>query len=280
MPLLSHQLRKPAPRTPHEAMTSLYAGDLFVFAATPASRTLVATARRHLVEALGTRYAPVGRGWRCPEVPFPRVAEVRQRLYADPDLRAQAARVVAELGWPARETRIDAPRLRVITAGAEREPKAAPVYVLHRDTWYACSQAQINWWTPLFDCPAEQAFAFYPQRFTTPVENSSADFDYARWAGDVGWHGAAPLTTYPAPSQGDDVDPGEEVRFPLAAGDLLLFSAAQLHRTTPNPVAGTSRLSLDFRTLTEGPGSGAPNVDNQSSGAEERVQREFLSLLK
>ncbi|WP_428263774.1 hypothetical protein [Haliangium sp.] len=288
-----------APESWREVLAGLFRGELFVFPATAASRALVAAARECLGQVVGpdaqpaaatataTADADAADAWRCPALSAAQVRAVRAALYARPELPARAARVVASLGFPAR-TRLDAPRLRVITAGAEREPAAAPVYVAHRDTWYGCAQAQVNWWMPVFDTPSEQAFVFYPDAFARAVANTSAGFDYERWMAAIGWHGEAPVEAYPQPTAAAyaELTRARERRFDFGAGDILLFAAAQLHQTRPNPIAGTSRLSVDIRTVIDpssedlaGPGAAgrwaAPNVDNASTGADTRVAREF-----
>ena len=253
----------------------LFAGDLFVLAGPAPAQALARRVRQCLADVAGIVQGD-GAAWRCPALDAPTVARVREALYAQPDLHSQAAAVVAALGL--REAaRVDAPRLRVITAGAEHEPAAAPVYVVHRDTWYGCDQAQVNWWIPVFDTPAEQVFVFYPDYFDRAVPNTSAGFDYAAWMATIGWHGAAPLDAYPQPTV--DVTGAPALRFDCHAGDILLFAAAQLHQTRPNPIAGTSRLSVDLRTVIDGlPALSAPNVDNASRGAAERVAREFAAV--
>lgn len=267
------------PQTWRELFARLFAGDLFVLAGTAASRGLARGVRQRLADVAGFAL-PEDEGasaaWRCPALDGATVARVREALYAQPDLHAQAAAVVAALGM--REVaRVDAPRLRVITAGAEHEPAAAPVYVVHRDTWYGCDQAQVNWWIPVFDTPAEQVFVFYPEYFDRAVPNTSARFDYDTWMATIGWHGQAPVEAYPQPTV--DVTGAPALRFDCRAGDVLLFAAAQLHQTRPNPIAGTSRLSVDLRTVIDGmSGMSAPNVDNASRGAGERVAREFVAV--
>lgn len=282
------------PQTWPALFARLFAGDLFVLAGPAASRALANRVRQCLAGVAGFALprgqsdgGPEGApedtddgagasAWRCPALDAGVVARVREALYAQPDLHAQAAAVVAALGM--REAaRVDAPRLRVITAGAEREPAAAPVYVVHRDTWYGCDQAQVNWWIPIFDTPAEQVFVFYPDYFDQAVPNTSARFDYDTWMATIGWHGEAPLDAYPQPTV--DVTGAPALRFDCRAGDILLFAAAQLHQTRPNPIADTSRLSVDLRTVIDGVSElRAPNVDNASRGAAERVAREFMAV--
>jgi hypothetical protein len=287
------------PQTWPALFARLFAGDLFVLAGPAASRALARRVRQCLADVAGFALPegrPEGRlagepegepdgeiddagasaAWRCPALDIATVARVREALYAQPDLHAQAAAVVAALGMR-QAARVDAPRLRVITAGAERDPAAAPVYVVHRDTWYGCDQAQVNWWIPIFDTPTEQVFVFYPEYFDRAVPNTSARFDYDAWMATIGWHGEAPLDAYPQPTV--DVTGAPALRFDCRAGDILLFAAAQLHQTRPNPIAGTSRLSVDLRTVIDGMSElRAPNVDNASRGAAERVAREFVAV--
>jgi hypothetical protein len=267
------------PRSWDELFARLFAGDLFVLAGVEASLALAGRVRACLADVLGLALpgdAVAAAAWRCPALAPEDVARVRAALYAQPDLHAHAAAVVAALGM--REAaRVDTPRLRVITAGAEHAPEAAPVYVVHRDTWYGCAESQVNWWIPVFDTPAEQAFVFYPEYFDRAVANTSARFDYEAWMETIGWHGQAPLEAYPQPTV--DVTGAPSLRFDCEAGDILLFAAAQLHQTRPNPIAGSSRLSIDLRTVLEGaPVLAAPNVDNASTGAAERVAREFVAV--
>lgn len=91
----------------------------------------------------------------------------------------------------------------------------------------------------------------------------------------VGWHGDAPLEDYPAPQEAA-AKYGPEVRLDVQAGEVLLFAGHHLHQTTPNPVAGTTRLSLDFRFVLGD--AEAPNVDNGSRGAADRLREQFTPV--
>lgn len=254
----------------------VHAGDLVVFQRSDLTLELVRRVRaeiRTCFPELDADWDDLGL-WPCRLLEFGRLADLRDRLYSQPALHQLAARIIEAAGFES-VTCVDAPRLRVINHRAEALPEAAPLFVIHRDTWYACPEAQINWWIPIFKTPVEQAFAFYPEHFEREVENTSRSFDYARWMERVGWHGRTALDDYPAPTRYEPET--KPLRFDFEAGDLLLFSAAQLHRTLPNPVANSSRVSLDFRTVTPG-ARGARNVDNGSAGALERVRREFVPL--
>lgn len=265
-----------APNSAAELERRLHAGELFVYHRTELSLELVSRVRAALRRCVPEAQADVEdiSAWPCKQLPFERLAELRAELYSDPKLHQLAAQIIRAAGFED-STCVDAPRLRVINHGAESLPDAAALFVVHRDTWYACPESQINWWLPIFDTPREQAFAFYPEHFASAVVNSSKDFEYEHWMETVGWHGSAPLKDYPAPTSYEpQADP---VRFEFEAGDVLLFSAAHLHRTLPNPVIDSSRLSIDFRSVTPG-ARGARNVDNSSRGGLERVRREFVPL--
>lgn len=260
-------------RSEFEAQTlvrQLHEGDLFVFEGTEASRALISQVHDVLRTTPGLPALPSLEG-PYPAASHEALTHVRETLYGQCNLRGLAAQIVAEFSQT-EGTYLDNPRLRAVTAGAEAILDAAPVFVAHRDTWYSCDQAQINWWVPVFDCPKSQAFVFYPEYFDTAVPNASQDFDYARWMKNVGWHGQAPLSEYPAPFQ--PVEATESISFDMKAGDILLFASAHLHQTLPNRIAGSSRLSLDFRSVLPG-GAASPNADNQSRGAELRMQEQF-----
>jgi hypothetical protein len=100
--------------------------------------------------------------------------------------------------------------------------------------------------------------AFYPRCFSAVLENSSKEFDYYDWNAvgrkESARHIAA--DTRRQPKLTADIDLGEEVRFIVPPGGVILFSGAALHATVPNS-SGVARFSIDFRTA---------NVDDLSGG--------------
>lgn len=261
------------PATAERLVEQIHQGDLFVFSATPQSLSLVALARDCIRQEVGADWVAQASEGLCPPLPYDQVRKIRERIYAHPRLQSEAREIIRSFGLP-EGTRVDTPRLRVITHGDEKNPETRAVYVVHRDTWYGCPQDQINWWMPLFHTPLAQAFGFFPRYFREPVPNTSQIFEYDHWMKTVGWHGSTDLTRYPQPNA--DIEKEGMVRFDFEAGDLLLFSAHHLHQTQPNPIPNSARWSLDFRS--SGHQSASPNVDNLSRGAEERVLREFQPI--
>jgi ectoine hydroxylase-related dioxygenase (phytanoyl-CoA dioxygenase family) len=165
-------------------------------------------------------------------------------------------------------------RLRVVPHRGFENPRAAPIYYAHRDTWYAHSQAEITWWVPLHDVTQEETFVFYPDYFAVPVGNNSEEFDHDQWVAQgtslkIGWQNREAGRTYLYPGQVGELNPGREWALSARAGEVVLFSGAHFHQTRQN-TTGRTRFSLDFRTVhldDHNAGIGAPNVDNRSRGS-------------
>lgn len=200
---------------------------------------------------------------------YARIGKVRKRLAGEALFQKRLYELLEEQGFVRGEHAVDPTRLRAVTHLGHENPLAAPAYTAHRDSWYANPQAQINWWIPLHAVTAADSFAFFYGYFNKPVANESGDFDYDEWMKSVGWQSTSgkKAVVYPEAESGsynaDEAEP-----FACNAGDIILFSCAQLHQTTKN-ASGMTRFSVDFRTVHLGDheaGKGAPNVDNQSTG--------------
>jgi hypothetical protein len=159
-------------------------------------------------------------------------------------------------------------RLRSITSYAHTIKEAKPAFAIHRDTWYANSESQINWWIPLFDVTELDMFSFYPEYFSKPVRNNSNEFDYNEWNSAGGFQSDTNNRFKIFPELKENIDLKNELKILCKAGDLLVFSASHLHGTTPN-LTNETRFSLDFRTvdIEDINKNAAPNVDNYSKGS-------------
>ena len=162
---------------------------------------------------------------------------------------------------PAR-TSWDPPRLRIVPPATGRDVGTVG---FHRDTWGSNLLAQTNWWLPLRPLTDERTIAFYPEYWSTPIANTSAEWDLAairerRRAGKpLGELSMVPTPTAPPRT-------GSEVRVVIEPGDLLCFSGAHLHASVPNTSAG-SRVSAELRTINSDDlalGRGAPALDGEA----------------
>jgi hypothetical protein len=246
---------------------------VFLLPATPESLALVALAKNVLGAELGED--PRGAHARFDDADlFERIGRVRRAIYVEPAAHELLRAMAASVGFEPHETAFDPARLRAILHGAADNPRAAPVYYPHRDTWYGHPMSVVTIWTALDDLSADESFVFYPARFRAPVPNDSETFDYDAWVArgsslKIGWQDrdASLRARYPGTLGDDDYGPAEG--FACKAGEVLLFSGAQFHRTLPQ-AHGRSRFSLDARLVhlaDEASGLGAPNVDGRARGS-------------
>jgi hypothetical protein len=204
---------------------------------------------------------------------FERVGRIRHAIYTEPSAHALLRAMAASVGFDAEVTAFDPARLRVIAHDAFKNPRAAPVYFPHRDTWYAHPMSVVTIWTATCDLDADETFVFFPERFRRPVPNDSEVFDYDDWVSrgwslKIGWQDrdASLRARYPTASGEPAWGPAQG--FSCRRGEILLFSGAHFHQTLPQAL-GRTRFSLDARlvNLTDhGLGLGAPNVDGRSRG--------------
>ncbi|MEO0415947.1 MAG: hypothetical protein AAF226_13450, partial [Verrucomicrobiota bacterium] len=182
--------------------------------------------------------------------------------------------VVDDCGFDSHQVAFDPIRIRVVLPGGHHNPKAAPVYYPHRDTWYAHPESLLVWWIPLHDLKPEETFEFYLSKFDQPVANDSEIFDYSEWIKDgpalkIGWQKEDSGENGGYPSAQVDTRALQGTGFSCAAGGNLIFAGAHFHQTLAQDF-DTIRYSLDFRVVhldDVKSNRGAPNCDNRSRGS-------------
>lgn len=196
-----------------------------------------------------------------------KLRSLRLALIEDIECQSYVRSLMADFGFAAENNAFDFIRLRGVMPNGHLNPALERAYSLHRDTWYANPQCQVNWWIALQDTPAERTFSFYPAFFDKKVENTSGAFDYDTWMNTVGWQGTRKQQNVSYPHTLEILPAAERKGFSCRAGEVLLFSAAHLHQTNPNST-DLCRFSIDFRTAHLDDHynfKGAPNADNGSS---------------
>jgi len=184
--------------------------------------------------------------------------------------KEQVRAVLEAFGCDLDDTYFDVPRLRIVPHGGYLSSGVSYAYKAHRDIWYASPTAQVNWWLPVFDVTADRAMSFFTEYWEKPLKNSSAEFDYGDWCA-VGRKMAATQVkedTRKHPLPQESVSVASELRIAGTRGEVIMFSASQLHSTAPNQ-SGATRFSIDFRTFSLKDlrsGRGAPNIDTKSTG--------------
>ena len=185
--------------------------------------------------------------------------------------------IVEEAGFRPEETHYDLPKPRTSFPLGHLNTGVAFAFPWHRDVWYSAPAQQINWWLPIFPVREDNAMGFDPNGFARAVPNTSDTFDYYE-------NNASRLTTATQVSRERQSRPGAIDHHPdqqlvilPAPGEVLLFSGAQLHTSTPN-TSGRARYSVDFRTVFVPDlvaGRGASLVDAYCTGT---AIRDFVNV--
>jgi hypothetical protein len=247
----------------------VFDGEIFVLDASAQSSRLASITAEHAALAFGCARGDLPRVHErlAAEEAWRRTCAARASLASDPSAMSAAIALAKSLGFALASLAVDAPRLRIVEPLMHLRPSAQRAFYAHRDTWYGCPRAQVNAWIPLFDVDERDSFAIYPSAFGTRVDNDSAAFDYLSFA-RVGGFQSAQLTAAVYPRAIGSL-PGEPRRARARANQVVVFSPAHLHATTPNET-GHTRASVDVRfvdVIEHRQGIGAADVDNRSRGS-------------
>jgi hypothetical protein len=185
--------------------------------------------------------------------------------------------IIEEAGFPAEQTHYDLPKPRTSFPAGHLTTGVAFAFPWHRDVWYSAPAQQINWWLPIFPVRENNAMGFDLASFDRAVPNSSELFDY--YENNASRFTTATQVTKERQARPAALNhkPGQELVILPAPGEVLLFSGAQLHASTPN-TSGRARYSVDFRTVHVPDlmaGRGAPLVDVHCTGT---AIRDFINV--
>lgn len=249
-----------------ERRSVIFHGDVVHLEASEASKRLAGVALRHVRLAFGEDPRTAHERFGAEDL-WARTCDARAALAEDDEARSASIALAETLGFARASLAVDAPRLRVVAPRMHLELAASRAFYTHRDTWYGSPRAQLNAWIPLFDVTERDSFAIYTRAFGEHVDNDSCAFDYARFSSRGGFQSAARIdAAYPRCLS---APPGDPLRVRARASDVVVFSAAHLHGTTPNETPRT-RFSVDVRFVDANDvarDAGAPDVDNASRGS-------------
>lgn len=245
---------------------AVYNGDVFKLPVSKTSQEIVSYVSQLLRKEVGETIERVHSRLNEEKI-SDTLRNLRLFIAEDTNCRKYVLSMMSEVGFLPSENAFDALRLRCVIPGQYKNAIFSRTYSVHRDTWYANPQSQINWWIALHDIPKERSFSFFSSYFAKKVENTSFSFKYDDWINQVGWQNTRGQVNFDYPHILKDLDPQDRKSFSCKAGEIILFSSAHLHQTNRNDTEIT-RFSLDFRTVHLGDhhaGKGALNVDNESS---------------
>ncbi len=246
---------------------AIYSGDIYRFGATKWSTRLQNFVKNATKEHLGKNYRRTHETLSA-QAFFERIGGLRSLIYEAQYSKTCIEHIITSLGEEAIQFAYEPPKLRAVSHEGHRNPKAAPVYYGHRDTWYATPQSTINIWIPLDDLCEEETFAFYPSFFDQALLNNSNLFNFDNNALGAGWSSSSEGIENLFPTCSTLPNAHHEKTFSISENEILVFSGSHFHRTKKQSL-GTTRFSLDFRIVhlqDHAQNRGAPNVDNASQG--------------
>jgi hypothetical protein len=266
------------PRASDEKRRAMvYDGAVLVFEPHPASRALIEHARAMIAAA----FAPHDPERLHEALPVEDcvaiLAELKPAFIHHPRSKALIQELLAAFGCAREATYFDVPRLRSAFPADYLSAGLAYAFHPHRDTWYSAPFCQQNWWLPVYDFSAGNGLAFHPRYWKQPLKNGSHTYNYYRWNAEGRAAAASQIKadTRPQPKAEEAVELDPDLRPIVAAGGIILFSAAQLHSTVANTTSRV-RWSIDFRVVDANDARrrrGAANIDSACTGT---TMRDYL----
>lgn len=249
----------------------LFAGDLYVYSASGATRAFAGHAATMIREAFGG-LDPETAQYEMPVADYAALlGKLKPAFIHHPESARLVQEVLAEHGAAPQDTWFEVPKMRSSTSDGYLTAGIAYAWHPHRDTWYSAPHCQINWWMPVFEIEESNTMAFHPRYWGKELPNTSSGYNYYRWNME---HRGQHITQHvnqdprPLPRSTVEVETAHDIRVVCPPGGLLLFAGAQLHSSVEN-TSGKTRFSVDFRTVHSDDlrqGAGAPNVDAECTG--------------
>jgi len=229
--------------------SAIYAGDTLFYLPGRHSKAFIDFSWDVVKEAFGS-LDPTQAQFELPVERFVDIiAPLKTRFCHHPMAKPLLRALLEERGCDPDQTYMDLPKLRIVTHGGYLTSGVGYAYKAHRDTWYACPPAQLNWWTPITPVMERCAFVLHPRYFDRKVPNNSHEFDAYKWNAEGRRQAAQYISTDPRPHP--HLQEARDLDWQVLIGDpgsLIVFSAQHLHATVPND-AGRTRFSIDFRTV-------------------------------
>jgi hypothetical protein len=209
----------------NQRRTLIFEGNLLQYGATSSTKQLADHAISMMTRELAP-YEPEKAQFDLPVESFiKRVGALKSGFTNDLTTKMLVRNILISFGCDLEDTYFDVPRLRVVPHGDYLSSGVSYAYKAHRDIWYSSPAAQLNWWMPVLTVTPERAMSFFPAYWDKPVENSSAEFDYADWCSVGRQLASSQVKTdtrkHPLPLA--PVDCTSELRLAGTKGDVTIF---------------------------------------------------------
>ena len=244
----------------------LYDGQLLVFRQVPALQELIAYTDTLLQDHLGEG-DPTTVQVRLNEAEYlERMGQAQHEFRTGPQGKQLFFKALVQIGVDPERTYWDHFPLRAVPYGGTHKGGRCEAVDVHRDSWGANIDAQLNWWAPMYSLSPERTMVFYPEYWQRPLANDTATWsvdEYIRQRNLLpNKERAVGYSSVPLPQE--PVDNSHLFPVVIEPGDLLCFASAHLHGSVEN-TSDRTRFSVEMRTANIDEvqsGYGAPNVDN------------------
>ncbi|MEM9027587.1 MAG: hypothetical protein AAGC70_04385 [Pseudomonadota bacterium] len=250
------------PGMPPDALSSLiFSGHLVLISDQPAIDALCHRARQILSDVFDVADAFEAATILTPDQFRKAAAAARKAVRTDAEIHRKWSDTLRLVGYHDEEVYCDRMSLRVVPGRDEARSRFYRPLPPHRDTWGSGILAQVNWWLPLYPLAADRTMWIWPQAFSAPVANTSADWDYDELV-------RKKTPDYPLLPEATEQPSSDGLPVLIEPGTLLAFSGAHMHASTHT--SRLTRFSLDTRSVwmpDVTANRGAPDVDHSGRPA-------------
>ena len=214
-----------------------FAGKLLLFPPSAAMRRLTARVRGIARECFETRHPPHAHRLYS-RAEFLRRAEAAQKRVNSEECKPLFAEALDAAGAKKDDLFWDTLGLRVappVRDESDWNKRGFRSHVaVHRDTWGAGFQAQINWWSPLWPLAARRTMGFYPSYWARPLANTTAEWSFREFLASRKKATGGRAAAYPSAPRALASPDESPLPLLMRPGALLCFSSAHLHSSIPN----------------------------------------------
>ena len=254
----------------------VFNGKILLFNNTPAFWRLVQAAR-HIARECFEMQNPIHAHRRYQKEEFFTRAAVAQKEFNTPPYRAIFAECLSDIGVSVNGCFGDTLGLRIAPPVKTHAGGFRSNVGVHRDTWGAAIQSQINWWMPVWSLTKKRTMGFYPQHWQRPLANTTAQWSFKEFLASRKQATAGKAALYPSAPKALAKPVGKMYPVLPPVGAMLVFSSAHVHTSIPNQTQLT-RFSIEIRTVSLDDlrqNRKAPNVDCESKEPLTRLFHSF-----
>jgi len=248
----------------------VFNGQLLVFRQVPAMLELIAYTDQLLRQHLNDRDPISAQRVLTPQQYLQLMGEAQYHFRTSDAPKRLFFAALKQVGVDANLTYWDHFPLRVVPCDSSHDGGLRAGINHHRDTWGSNIQAQVNWWAPVYPITADRTITFYPDYWHRPIANTTATWSFRDYLNKRRHTPKERAVDYPsAPQPSEVVNESGAVQIVIEPGDLLCFSSAHMHASTPN-TSDATRFSIEMRTINIDDilaNRGAPNIDNAGTPA-------------